>query len=66
MTLDRPQAAWPYIRAEVLRPMFKQFESAHEDLVVQVVRSMLVRPAGMRRLFNAAGTNHAHEHRNGF
>jgi len=59
MNLDRLQAAWPYIRAEVLRPMFKQFEEVHEDLVVQVVRTMLVRPAGMRRLFHAAGANEA-------
>jgi len=59
MSLDRLQAAWPYIRSEVLRPTFKQFESDHEDLVVAVVRTMLVRPAGMRRLFHVPGTNDA-------
>ena len=59
MTLDRLQAARPYIRSEVLRPMFKQFEAVHEDLVIQVVRTMLVRPRGMRRLFHGTGTNDA-------
>lgn len=56
MTLDRLQAAWPYIRAEVLRPLFRQFQTEHEDLVVAIVRAMLIRPASMRRIFHARGS----------
>jgi hypothetical protein len=56
MTLDRLQAAWPYLRTEVLRPMFRQFEGEHEDLAVAVVRTLLVRPAGMRRILQPQGT----------
>jgi hypothetical protein len=59
MTLDRLQAAWPYIRTEVLRPMFKQFGGEHEDLAVAVVRTLLVRPAGMRRILQPQGTHDA-------
>lgn len=59
MTLDRLQAAWPYLRAEVLRPMFRQYEAEHEDLAVAVVRTMLVRPAGMRRILQPQGTHDA-------
>ncbi len=55
MTLDRLQAAWPYIRAELLRPLFRQFEGEHEDLVVSVVRTLLIRPAGMRRILQQQG-----------
>lgn len=55
MTLDRLQAAWPYLRAEVLRPMFRQFEGQHEDLSVAMVRTLLVRPAGMRRILQSQG-----------
>ncbi|MCY1231360.1 hypothetical protein D9M68_316710 [compost metagenome] len=51
--LDRLQAAWPYIRSEVLRPMFRQFEVEHEDLVVAVVRTMLVRPKQLKPIFRA-------------
>jgi len=57
MTLDRLQAAWPYLRTEVLRPMFRQFEADHEDLAVAVVRTLLVRPAGMRRILEPQGTH---------
>lgn len=56
MTLDRLQAVWPYLRSEVLRPMFRQFEAEHEDLAVAVVRTLLVRPAGMRRILQPQGT----------
>jgi hypothetical protein len=56
MMLDRLQAAWPYLRAELLRPMFRQFEGEHEDLAVAVVRTLLVRPAGMRRILQPQGT----------
>lgn len=57
MTLDRLQAAWPYLRTEVLRPLFRQFEAEHEDLAVAVVRTLLVRPAGMRRILQPQGTH---------
>ena len=57
MTLDRLQATWPYVRSELLRPLFRQFENEHEDLVVAVVRTLLVRPAGMRRILQQQGVH---------
>lgn len=59
MTLDRLQAVWPYIRAELLRPLFRQFDNDHEDLVIAVVRALLVRQAGMRRILQQQGIHHA-------
>ncbi|TGT53505.1 hypothetical protein EN813_047490 [Mesorhizobium sp. M00.F.Ca.ET.170.01.1.1] len=61
MTLDRLQAAWPYIRAEVLRPMFRQFETEHEDLAVAVVRAMLVRPKQLKPIFRVPNEGEAME-----
>jgi hypothetical protein len=55
MTLDRLQAAWRYTNAEVWRPLFDRFREAHPDLPIEVMRTMLVRPRGMRQIFVEAG-----------
>jgi len=55
MTADRLQAAWRYTSAELWRPLFAHFATAHPDLPVEVVRAVLVRPRGMAPIFVAAG-----------
>jgi hypothetical protein len=55
MTLDRLQAAWRYTGAELWRPLFDRYRDAHPDLPIQVVRTMLVRPRGMRPIFVEPG-----------
>jgi hypothetical protein len=55
MTLDRLQTVWRYTSAEVWRPLFDRFHETHADLPIEVVRTMLVRPRGMRQIFVPEG-----------
>jgi hypothetical protein len=55
MTLDRLQAAWGYTNAEIWRPLFDRYRDRHHDLPIEIVRVMLVRPRGMRRIFVETG-----------
>lgn len=57
MISDRLQAAWPYMHAEIWRPLFTRFSAEHPDLPIEVVRSFLVRPGEMPQIFLAAGQN---------
>jgi hypothetical protein len=49
--LDRLQAAWGYTNAEIWRPLFDRYRIEHPDLAIEVLRTMLVRPPGMRQIF---------------
>ncbi len=55
MTLDRLQAAWHYTNGEIWRPLFDRFRDAHPDLPIEIVRTMLVRPRGMKQIFVEPG-----------
>jgi hypothetical protein len=51
MTLDGLQASWRYAIGEIWRPLFGRFRDAHPDLPIEIMRTMLVRPRGMRQIF---------------
>lgn len=55
MTADRLQTAWRYTGTELWRPLFALFATAHPDLPIEVVRTLLVRPRGMAAIFVDAG-----------
>lgn len=55
MMLDRLQAAWSYTNAEIWRPLFSRYREKHPDLAIEVVRTMLVRPRGLRQIFVETG-----------
>lgn len=55
MILDRLQTAWLYTTAEIWRPLFDRYQAAHPDLPIAVMRTMLVRPRGMRQIFVETG-----------
>jgi hypothetical protein len=59
MSGDRLQASWRYANAEVWRPLQERFRDAHPDLPIEIVRTMLVRPAQLAQIFVQKGDDPA-------
>lgn len=59
MMIDRLQASWRYTNSEVWRPLQDRFHSYHPDLPIEIVRTILVRPAPMAQILLDQGQDAA-------